>query len=549
MVTLSACALLCLATSADNVTLLEFTADWCAACRTSEPTVQRLVADGYPVQRIQVDHQREIASRFRIQVVPCFVLVAAGREVERVEGPASYARLVQMFERAGVGTPVPAARSASESPTIRGQSPRASGGFALPRPFASIAKGLAGRSQEPPMADHGIQVTHDVAAVPTEPSSPQRPPLAAPIPTSPATHPAANAADLDPRIVQQALRAAVRIRVQDGTGHSLGTGTIVDMHGHEALVVTCGHIFRDSGGKGRITVDVFASSPPRTVDGTLISYDLDRDIGLVAIVPGSQVAPVSVAPAAFQVQRGLRVFSVGCDQGADPSVRSSHITSIDRYTGPPNLQVAGMPVDGRSGGGLFSADGYLIGVCNAADPEDQEGIFASLPILHWELDKIGQRAVYDRRAAAIAAAPARQSPSVPEAVPGREPSHLGGPGQAAAGSLPREMPVASLAENAATGALAPTDTEIICIVRSRANPQGSERLLVLDRPSRELLDRLSQESQRRPAEVAGGPARSASLAPLATVPGAGAPPQHNRANPLHSDINRDPVIRAQSNER
>ena len=34
---------------------------------------------------------------------------------------------------------------------------------------------------------------------------------------------------------------------------------------------------------------------------------------------------------------------------------------------------AGQPLIGRSGGGLFSADGHLIGVCNLADPKDDVG--------------------------------------------------------------------------------------------------------------------------------------------------------------------------------
>src|SRR5207248_11561214 len=52
--------------------------------------------------------------------------------------------------------------------------------------------------------------------------------------------------------------------------------------------------------------------------------------------------------------------------------------SLPRRSSDLNVQVAGQPVVGRSGGGLFSADGMVIGVCNAAEPVDREGLFAAL---------------------------------------------------------------------------------------------------------------------------------------------------------------------------
>src|SRR5262245_45356578 len=99
MVCFSTCALFCLLAANDNVVLLDFTAEWCGACRGAEPIVQRIVAEGYPVRRVQIDHESELAARFHVTAVPCFVLLANGQEVDRVVGAPSYARLVQMFER------------------------------------------------------------------------------------------------------------------------------------------------------------------------------------------------------------------------------------------------------------------------------------------------------------------------------------------------------------------------------------------------------------------------------------------------------------------
>lgn len=559
MVTASTCALICLLSGADNTVLLEFTADWCGACRSAEPTVKRLIADGYSVHPVNIDREPDTAARFHVTSVPCFVLLEAGQEVDRVVGAASYARLAQMFER-------PDARPATQGqlasnrgqPSIRGQSPGGAG-FGLPRPLSSLAKGFGARNGSGRQADSGVEAVSVIDSASANSPRPgqssiqntatfQQPESAGPVRSGsslPGSYSNLNSASpgVASRFVQDALRASVRLRVEDGAGNSLGSGTIIDAHEHEALLVTCGHIFRESAGKGPIAVDLFVDGQPKTVAGSLISYDLDRDVALVAIVPGMTLAPARVAPPGFRIAMGQAVFSIGCDKGADPTIRQSSITAIDRYVGAPNLEVAGMPVDGRSGGGLFSAEGYLIGVCNAADPQDQEGIFASLPIVHWELDKIGQRGIYDPAGPTLAVSASQQQPqsTAIREVAAQQPQPTAASDVAFLGTLPREMPRGNVVINApATVRESAEDLEVICIMRSRNNPQGSERLLVLDRPSRELLDRLTSESQRRPlAEVA----QSSSI--TATSP-ATTPDRFNRHTP---DLRNGQTIRAQSNDR
>src|SRR5262249_17853333 len=162
------------------------------------------------------------------------------------------------------------------------------------------------------------------------------------------------------------------------TGYGFGTGTIIDIHDSEALVVTCGHLFRESKGKGQITADVFTTGAAQTVAGQLIGYDLDRDIALISIQSGRGATAAKVAPLGFPVRPGDRASPYGCDKGADPSLPPTQITAVNKYKGKPNFTAAGQPIDGRSGGGLFSAEGYLIGICNAADPTDDEGLYAGL---------------------------------------------------------------------------------------------------------------------------------------------------------------------------
>ena len=77
-----------------------------------------------------------------------------------------------------------------------------------------------------------------------------------------------------------ALAATVRLRIDDERGHSYGTGTIIDVHGQDALLVTCGHIFRESKGRGRIVVELFGPHATGPLEGELIRYSLEPDVAL-----------------------------------------------------------------------------------------------------------------------------------------------------------------------------------------------------------------------------------------------------------------------------
>lgn len=177
--------------------------------------------------------------------------------------------------------------------------------------------------------------------------------------------------------IDQLIAASVRLKVADDSGAGTATGTIIAKNGREALVVTCGHVFRESKGQGRILVDVFTPEGPRGLSGELLGYDEKADVAILAVEIPGEFEPAPLAPAGRAPQAGEATVSVGCDHGADPSARVSRINGTNKFAGPPNVQVAGQPVQGRSGGGLFSVEGYLIGVCNAADPQDDEGLYSA----------------------------------------------------------------------------------------------------------------------------------------------------------------------------
>ena len=66
--------------------LLDFYSDSCGPCREMAPAVDALARDGYAVKRINVTENRELAAKFNVTAIPCFVVVENGQEVDRVVG-------------------------------------------------------------------------------------------------------------------------------------------------------------------------------------------------------------------------------------------------------------------------------------------------------------------------------------------------------------------------------------------------------------------------------------------------------------------------------
>ncbi len=458
--------------------LLDFYADWCAPCRQMDPTVRQLSELGYPVRKVNVDRNRALAAKYGVQSIPCFVMVVDGRETDRVEGATSFGRLEQMCRTAL------AARTKSTTPANLAES-------TLPK---APAVPIPGAAADPPFAAAWEQAGLAVStkgAVSTNGRVPNWR-LASPPPVA--------TAEGDKRFDAQLIAATVRLRIEDANGRSCGTGTIIDARQGEALILTCGHIFRESRGKGRIEVDLFGAVPGQKIPGRLIGYDLRRDVGLLTIKTPGPVTAAPVAPAGYRISAGDPVIGVGCNNGDRPTARHSQVKSLDKFLGPPNVQVAGLPVEGRSGGGLFSADGLLIGVCNAADPTDQEGLYAALASVHGELEKVGLSYVVQSgedlpaQAPLVAVDPPEMSKEMPSPADGdRLVRPLQDDIQSTSSRTDRSGPL-PMHEQAALeeiGRRRAEGAEVICIIRSRSNPRAKSEILVLDAVSPELLKRLA----------------------------------------------------------
>jgi thiol-disulfide isomerase/thioredoxin len=496
-----------------EVLLLDFTSPHCGPCRQMVPTINSMEAAGYKIRRVDTTVEPQLAQQYGVTNIPCFVMLANGQEVDRVVGATSPQRLTEIYKRAVEFVSV---RSQSPDPAanqVIGQAAAAHPQAGVVDPWSS-ATAPAG-----PPASQSTFGTSDAASMRTVTK-------AAPIGTR---------EPLTDSFAMELISSSVRLRVDDPGGHSYGTGTIIDTRSGEALVITCGHLFRDSKGQGPIMVEIFAATADgvrvvEQVPATLVDYNLDRDIGLVSIKATNNLRVAPVASTETLVDRGDRVTSVGCDHGKDPTALASRVTNVDRYQGPPNIEISGAPVEGRSGGGLFNDNGQLVGVCFAADYEGNEGLYTALASIHDELDRLGLADVYRRTGAATTAqgpaatTPLTAQPSAPQPpatiIRGQEPqpqpmqvadmsafptSTFPATTNAAAATAPVTPVGAATASAPANAGLQPmeqaaldeilsrrVDAEVVCIIRPK-EPGGKSEVITLDRVSPAFVEALAQQ--------------------------------------------------------
>lgn len=162
-------------------------------------------------------------------------------------------------------------------------------------------------------------------------------------------------------------------------GTSQGSGTIIASIDAETLVLTASHVVR---GTGQIQVELHRYNLglehssnqsglwPRQVSAECVATDPAADIAvlrlrnMVALPYVAHLGSVDDEP-----RTTADVTSVGIDMGSKLTSWKTRLVDIfwfelnDSGNERPFLVTAKIPEHGRSGGGLFDADGTLVGVC------------------------------------------------------------------------------------------------------------------------------------------------------------------------------------------
>jgi hypothetical protein len=243
--------------------------------------------------------------------------------------------------------------------------------------------------------------------------------------------------------------SVVRMRIPGQFSVGMGSGTIIHSTPEESIVLTAAHFFEGGGWRAlmtdfdlarlaacenggattafdkahhsnkydqrllesrrvrnrapanKIIIDLFdgkltGSRPAQvhfleSVAGELVDRDFGRDVALVRIRPGRQLPASRVVPASWKPQVGMQMLTVGCSEGRDATAWHTTITNPGSYELPVRhyeaIECMSAPKQGRTGGGLFTDDGYVAGVCNYAEPKGDHGLYATPGSIYQLLDR------------------------------------------------------------------------------------------------------------------------------------------------------------------
>ncbi|MEN8212363.1 MAG: thioredoxin family protein [Thermodesulfobacteriota bacterium] len=72
-----------------GVSLMDFSANWCAPCKAQEPIIKNLVdkfKNRASIIEVDIDNNRDLATKFMVQSIPTLIIFKDGKEIKRLVG-------------------------------------------------------------------------------------------------------------------------------------------------------------------------------------------------------------------------------------------------------------------------------------------------------------------------------------------------------------------------------------------------------------------------------------------------------------------------------
>ena len=495
---------------APEVELLDFTASYCKPCQQMLPILKRMQSDGFPVRQVDITENPELARQYRVEAVPSMILLVRGRETKRFVGLTEEsllrrslndaARQVDKENRAAEAQRAAIAEPAAPVPEVSEKSSGKSLGYLFEKMFPRWGQAaqepiIRGQSPELP----GDRRGQELAAVATV------------------------------RVTVEGTTADEGLKVRE-----TGTGTIIHSAAGESVILTCSHFFQGLDVKStRTTVEAFTGGEAQQFPAQVIMGNHRLDLAILKIQPGRILPAISLAEEVPELTAGEELVSFGCDAGAEPSKLSVTLVDQDRYDGPGNLICSKAPASGRSGGGLYTAAGQLVGICSCANRNLAEGLYMSrgavaellsnerlswlrelikttgqakrTPTADEGLAETGKATAADTAFSDLLEEPFREQPEVADDTPaGSESETEGFPEIAGPGAAETAL------------GLTAGGPEVTVIIDDR-QPGAQKKVIVIPRASPWLMEMLTGDKAEANAPAAPAVRRSAAKKPTADV--------------------------------
>jgi|TARA_B110000495_G_C22413541_1_gene262627 thioredoxin 1 len=72
-----------------------FSATWCGPCKQFKPIMQELSDEGYNIEFIDGDENRDLAIKYNIRSIPTTVIEEEGKEINRLLGVKSKEEIIE----------------------------------------------------------------------------------------------------------------------------------------------------------------------------------------------------------------------------------------------------------------------------------------------------------------------------------------------------------------------------------------------------------------------------------------------------------------------
>ena len=74
-----------------------FTATWCGPCKAFKPVMTEIKNEGYSIQMIDVDENKDLSSKYGVRSIPTTVIEENGVEVSRFVGGKPKQQVIEIL--------------------------------------------------------------------------------------------------------------------------------------------------------------------------------------------------------------------------------------------------------------------------------------------------------------------------------------------------------------------------------------------------------------------------------------------------------------------